>query len=193
MKYFITLLTACFIAFTACQSKKETSDEHQHHTPAADQVAVDTVKKSIPKEEHAMIGSAHITILYTAPNVRGRTIWGGLVPFDEVWVTGAHKATSFEINKSFSVGDKTIPAGKYALFTIPGKEKWTFIVNKNWQQHLADDYNQADDVVRVEVIPTVTEEIQERLKYSVVSKSDTEGTIDILWEKIRISVPIKIQ
>ena len=181
------------MAITSCQSKKESSDEHQHHAEPADQAAVDTVKKSIPRETHAMIGSAHITILYTAPNVRGRTIWGGLVPYDEVWVTGAHRATSFEINKEFSMGGKNIPAGKYAIFTIPGKEKWIFIINKNWDQHLADDYNMSEDVVRVEVIPSTEDEIQERLTYSVVSKSDSEGTINMAWEKIRISVPIKIE
>lgn len=192
MKYYITLLLACIIPFTSCQSRKEASDEHQHHEAATDQPAADTVKKSLPKEEHAMVGSAHITILYTAPIVRGRIIWGGLVPYDEVWVTGAHKATSFEINKSFSVGGKTIPAGKYALFTIPGRAKWTLILNKNWEQHLADDYSEADDVARVDIVPTITEENQERLKYTVVKKSNKEGSIDIAWEKIRITVPFTI-
>lgn len=189
---FIQFLFLTTVVFSACQSKKD-SDEHQHHETTTEQAAADTVKKSIPLETHAMIGEAHITIKYTAPNVRGRVIWGGLVPYNEVWVTGAHKATSFEINKGFSVGGKNIPAGKYALFTIPGETTWTFIVNKTWDQHLADKYSAADDLARIEVIPDKTSEVQERLNYSVETKSAKEGFIVIAWEKIRLRVPITIE
>ena len=192
MKYILFLIFAGILAFVGCQSKKETSVEHQHHTASADQPAVDTVKKSIPKEEHAMIGDAHITILYYAPAVRGRVIWGGLIPYDEVWVTGAHKATSFEINKDFSVGDKKVPAGKYAFFTIPGKTTWTFIVNKTWDQHLADNYSATDDLARIEVTPEMTTEVQERLSYNVVTKSDKEASVIIAWEKIKLTIPLMI-
>ncbi|MBC8923868.1 DUF2911 domain-containing protein, partial [Escherichia coli] len=77
---------------------------------------------------------------YHSPGVRKRIIWGGLVPYDEVWVTGAHDATTVEMPKAFVVNGKTIPAGKYAIFTIPGKNAWTVIINKQWQQHLATEY-----------------------------------------------------
>jgi hypothetical protein len=185
-----SILFVAILIGAACQSKKE---EHHHEAAATEQPAVDTLKKSIPKEEHAMIGDAHITIKYYAPGVRGRQIWGGLVPYDEVWVTGAHRATSFEINKDFSVDGKTIPAGKYALFTIPGKEAWTFIVNKKWDQHLADDYNQADDVLRLQVKPEVLATNQERLKYTVTSLSDTSAQLSISWEKVSITIPFTLQ
>jgi hypothetical protein len=189
---FVAIFFSC-LAFTACHSKKESGEHHDHSTAIAVQPAADTVKKSIPKEEHAMIGDAHITIQYHAPAVRGRQIWGGLVPYGEVWVTGAHRATSFEINKDFSLGGKIIPAGKYALFTIPGKEEWTFIVNKKWNQHLADDYTQQDDVLRVQLKPSIQETVQERLKYTINSSSDKEGTLTIAWEKISITIPFVIQ
>ncbi|HEY5824325.1 MAG TPA: DUF2911 domain-containing protein [Cyclobacteriaceae bacterium] len=152
----------------------------------------DTTKKSIPREEHAQIGEAHITILYTAPAVRNRIIWGGLIAYDQVWSTGAHKATSFEINHSFSIGGKRIPAGKYGIFTIPGKDKWTFILNKNWNQHLADDYDSKDDVTRITVAPKNLSKIQERLGYSIKELSETECVLEISWEKIKIGVPIQI-
>ena len=177
------------IAFS-CQKKKESADHANHATHGeAEKVAVDTVKKSIPKEEHAMLGDAHITIKYHAPAVRGRQIWGGLVPYNEVWVTGAHRATSFEINKDFQIDGKKISAGKYALFTIPREEKWTFIINKNWDQHLADDYNQADDVLRLEVTPEITDSIKERLNYSIRGDEKT-ATLTINWEKIKLIIPI---
>lgn len=165
------------------------SNTHQHQSSTK----VDTLnKKSIPQEEHAQIGDTHITILYTAPAVRGRMIWGGLVSYDEVWVTGAHKATSFESDRDFVIDKTKIPAGKYAMFTIPGKEKWIFILNKRWDQHLADDYNPAEDVVRLEVTPRALSTVQERLNYTITELSDTEAILSISWEKIKINIPLKL-
>jgi hypothetical protein len=156
-------------------------------------VKADTVKKkSIAQEEHAQIGATHITLLYSAPAVRGRIIWGGLVAYDQVWVTGAHRATSFEIDHEFSVDGKKIPAGKYAIFTIPGKDKWIFVLNKKWDQHLADEYDSAEDVLRVEVTPRTLPEVQERLSYSITELSETEAILSISWEKIKINIPLKL-
>ena len=182
------------IALGSCNSKQNTG-EHQHemNSESATATPFDTVKKSIPKEEHAQIGDAHIMVKYHAPAVRGRTIWGGLVPYGEVWVTGAHSATSLEIDNDFSIGDQQIPAGKYALFIIPGKDKWTIIVNKNWEQHLADDYHQKDDVVRLEITPELLENTQERLKYSITQVDNSNASLDISWEKIKASMPIQIK
>ena len=183
----VILLSAVWVS---CQSKKGTIEDHEHHATTT-QPEADTVKKSLPKETHALIGDAHITIKYTAPVVKGRVIWGGLVPYNEVWVTGAHRATSFEINKSFSINGQAVPAGKYAIFTIPGEETWTFILNKNWDQHLADDYNAAEDVLRYSVTPERLEENQERLLYAIKNISEAEAELQISWEKIRIKIPFK--
>lgn len=161
----------------------------QHdHTKAS--VATDTLKKSIPKEVHAQIGDSHMMIHYHAPAVRGRMIWGGLVPLDEVWVTGAHSATNWEFNKDIVINDKTIPAGKYAIFTIPGKDKWIVIINKNWNQHLADDYDMKDDVIRVAVIPQA-QNLQERLSYALTSNDNKKGQLTIAWEKIKVTLPFQ--
>jgi len=184
MRLFLFFVFALFI-FNACQPRKE----HDHSAAKQDVSGADTLKKSIPKEAHAMVGKAHITIRYTAPVVKGRVIWGGLVAYDQVWVTGAHRATTLEVSQDFIVGEQTIPAGKYAIFTIPGKEKWTVIINKHWDQHLADEYNAADDVARTEVTPEVTD-FQERLLYDIVSQSDKAAVLNISWEKLRLSVPI---
>src|SRR5687767_181346 len=87
----------------------------------------DTSKKSIKSMAICKIANNTITIAYHSPGVRKRIIWGGIVPFDEVWVTGDHDATTIEIAKSFIVGGKEIPAGKYAVFTIHGTKEWTVI------------------------------------------------------------------
>lgn len=167
------------------------SAQHEQHSQANN--PIDTLKKSIPKEVHAQIGGSHIIIKYHAPAVRGRTIWGGLVPYGEVWVTGAHSATIFEIDKNFVVGEKSIAAGKYSLFTIPGKDQWTIIINKNWEQHLADEYDQKDDVVRLMVAPEPQDLLQERLKYIIIPETDSKGVLSIRWEKIKVSMPFQIK
>ncbi|HEV8515422.1 MAG TPA: DUF2911 domain-containing protein [Cyclobacteriaceae bacterium] len=165
------------------------SAQHDHQKTAP----TDTTKKSIPKEVHTEIGDAHIMIFYTAPTVRGRVIWGGLVPFDEVWVTGAHKATTWEFSSSIEINKIVIPAGKYAIFTIPRKEKWTFILNKKWDQHLADEYNAKEDVLRLEVSHEILKDTQERLLYSLVEGENNQGVLSIRWEKLKISVPFQVR
>jgi hypothetical protein len=115
----------------ACAGKKQ-SGEHEHAIiESKEEVQQDTIKKSIPKEEHVQLHGAHAMIKYYAPAVRGRVIWGGLVPMGELWVTGAHSATSLEIDKRFVVNGTEIAAEKYALFTIPNTDNWTIIINKN--------------------------------------------------------------
>ncbi len=145
----------------------------------------DTLKGSLKAYLEGRIGESTVRINYYSPAVRGRLIWGGLVAFDNVWVTGAHKATNFEFDTPVIIGNQETPPGKYGFFTIPGKEKWTIILNKNWDQHLADEYDAKDDLVRYEVVPQSQETNQERLMYSVENNS-----IIIRWEKTKIEIPI---
>ncbi len=163
--------------------------QHEHGVAP---VATDTLKKSILKEVHTQIGDAHMTIHYHAPAVRGRMIWGGLVPYDEVWVTGAHSATNWEFSKDIVIGDKVIAAGKYAIFTIPGKDKWTIVINKNWNQHLSDDYDMKEDVARLIVQPEA-QNLQERLSYLLKSEDNKKGQLIIAWEKIRVTLPFQVK
>jgi hypothetical protein len=151
----------------------------------------DTLKKSIPKKAELKAQRAQFRVTYYAPSVRGRIIYGGLVPLNEVWVTGAHSATSFEFNVPVTIGGKQIEAGKYAFFTIPGKDTWTIIINKNFKQHLSDDYDIKEDVHRFTVTPTESA-LRERLDYRLDQVSDKEINFVFRWEKIKISFPIII-
>jgi hypothetical protein len=152
----------------------------------------DTSKRSIKSAAVGTIGHESVKINYHSPGVRGRIIWGGLVPYDEVWVTGAHDATTLEISRSFIVGGKEIPAGKYAIFTIPGKTEWTVIINSKWQQHLATEYNPKEDLVRIKVRPQ-KHALTERLQYFIEPGKGSTGKIAIAWEKIRIEFPVTIK
>ena len=151
----------------------------------------DTLKGSLNAKAVGSIGPLNVTINYHSPAVRGRVIWGGLVAFENVWVTGAHSATSIEFDHGVKIGETTIASGKYALFTIPGKKEWTIILNKNWKQHLADDYSQGDDVVRIKVKPE-TEVNQERLRFVIEAETNSTGEVVMYWEKLEISLPIEV-
>ena len=191
MKYLLSIFVGLALLIPACQSQKE-NKAHQHNGEAKAEVPADTTKKSIPKEEHAQIGGVHFMMKYHAPAVRGRTVWGGLVPYDEVWVTGAHSATSLEFDKDIKINNTTVPAGKYAFFTIPGKDRWTLIINKNWEQHLTDEYDAKDDIVRVEITPEELQETQERLKYSITDAADSGAAISMSWEKVNVKLNIQL-
>jgi hypothetical protein len=149
------------------------------------------MKSSPERTAKASVGKTHLHITYHAPGVKGRIIWGGLVPYNAVWVTGAHTATSIQINNAIEINDKKIEAGTYAVFTIPGEKEWTFILNKNYQQHLADDYKETEDVLRMAVKPIENKMIQ-RLTYTINKTSENSGSISMEWEKIKIEVPFKV-
>ena len=146
----------------------------------------DTSKKSIKSLAVGVVDGDSIIVSYHSPGVRKRVIWGGLVPYDEVWVTGAHDATTINFVNPVLINGQSIPAGKYAFFTIPGKKEWTLILNGRWQQHLATEYNAEEDVLRWKIKP-VKNKHTERLQYFIEDKGNGEGTISIAWEKLKIS------
>jgi Protein of unknown function (DUF2911) len=200
MNRFIPIL---LVALVACNSKKEatTSETKSDSTNTKPKPALviiqkqsepDTLKGSLEAKATGKVGEAEIKIHYHSPAVRGRIIWGGLVPYDKVWVTGAHSATSVEFSKDVIIGSTTVAAGKYALFTIPGKDEWTIIINKNWEQHLTDDYDEKLDVVRVKVKPEMEESNQERLRYEFEEKNG-KGEIVVYWEKLEVSLEFKVK
>ncbi|MDI1323343.1 MAG: DUF2911 domain-containing protein [Algoriphagus sp.] len=165
----------------------ESFAQHENHG-ANPQVQQDTVKGSIQKDVHQMVGENHFTLSYFSPAVRGRMIWGGLVGYDQVWVTGAHRATTVEFTQDIRIDGKVIPAGKYAFFTIPGKKKWILILNSRWDQHLTDEYNAAEDLIRLEVKPEKAKTFAERLTYEITEHSSSEGTLSMTWEKVKVSL-----
>jgi hypothetical protein len=154
-------------------------------------IAEDTMKGSPHRTAMNAVSGNHVHIEYNSPGVKGRTIWGGLVPYGKVWATGAHQATSVQFSKDVEVNGKKIPAGKYAFFTIPGQEKWIVILNKRYDQHLADDYSEGEDVLRMEVLPE-KHAMTQRLTYTVDKGTGNSGAIGMHWELLGIRVPFKV-
>jgi hypothetical protein len=133
-------------------------------------------------------GFTTVTVNYSSPGVKGRPVWGTLVPYGKVWRSGANEATSIELSTDVTVEGKPLPAGKYALFTIPGEGKWTVIFNKT-QQWGAFDYKEADDALRVEATPRSAAP-RERLAYLFEDTTDHGTTLVLAWEKVEVPVRI---
>ena len=142
--------------------------------PSPPAVAIDTIH------------GAAIRIAYSAPSVKGRTVWGDLVPYGKVWRTGANEATTFETDKEIKINGEKLPAGKYALFTIPGESEWTFIFNSEWDQWGAFKYDQSKDLLRVKAKPEKSSAFTEKMKFEIKDKM-----VALSWENLKAGFEIK--
>lgn len=137
-----------------------------------------------------VVGLTEIAVEYSSPAVKGRKVWGGLVPLGELWRTGANQATKVTFSKDVTIADKPVPAGTYALFTIPAKDSWTVIFNKNPNQGGTDQYKQDLDQLRLTVKPLPAPH-RERLTFGFTDTSEVATTLDLEWEKVRLPIAIK--
>ena len=131
------------------------------------------------------IGTSAVTVNYSSPAVKGRPIWGGLVPYGQVWRAGANEATTVEFSKDVMVEGKALPAGKYGFFMLPTEKQWTVIFNKVPNQWGAFKYDQKQDALRVMVTPRKTA-LTERLAYEVTPKG-----LVLRWENLEVPIAIK--
>ena len=137
------------------------------------------------------IGLTDITISYSRPNVKGRIIWGGLVPYNEVWRTGADEATTISFGENVSLNGHALSAGKYALFTIPSPDEWTIILNSVAKQWGAFNYDSTKDVLRFNVKPAENRFVESlTIYFSDVTTSS--AVVNIAWENLKVSFDIKI-
>lgn len=135
------------------------------------------------------VGDTKIEIIYNRPNVKGRSVWGGLVPYDEVWRTGANEATTFEVSNDVMINGQKLPKGKYSLHTIPTKGDWTIIFNKTWNQWGSFNYDAKEDALRVTAKP-MTGDNMETMSFDINNITETTADVVIAWEKVR--VPFKL-
>jgi hypothetical protein len=191
------LLIVAAFCWMACDENEPAHHHHSTNTRGdyADSVnkkliTQDTMKGSPERIAMDNIGKCHVHIEYSSPGVKGRIIWGGLVPYDQVWVTGAHAATTVNFSKDVRILGKPIKAGIYAFFTIPGKDRWTVILNSRYDQHLTDEYNAAEDVARWSIAVLHAKKPVERLTYLVLPEAETMGHIVMKWEHVVLLLPV---
>jgi hypothetical protein len=136
------------------------------------------------------VGLSDIEIVYSRPGVKNRTIFGGIVPYDQVWRTGANQATKINFSTAVKLNGTEIPAGKYALYTIPDKKEWTVIIHKDTAATIFN-YNPTNDLVRFKAVPVKLAEPVETFTIEVGDIRDDSATLNLVWEKTR--VPIRLE
>lgn len=162
MKNFNLLLALCFVVSVSC------------------------AQKSPRLEAKGTVNGAQITIDYGAPSVRGRTIWGGLEKYGEVWRAGANENTTVSFDKDVKVGGKSLAAGKYGFFIIPNESgDWVVIFSNKNDGWGAYSYSKADDALRLNITPQFDSNVQEQLMYGV----DNSGIV-FAWDKARLHIPV---
>jgi hypoxanthine phosphoribosyltransferase len=139
------------------------------------------------------VGLTDVTVEYSRPSMRGRKIFGELVPFGEVWRTGANAATILTFSTDVKIEGNAVPAGSYALYSIPGKTEWTMILTSNTKLWGAVGYSDADDVLRFRVKPGKTGQKYETMEINFVDITDTGSTIALKWETTRVKFRIETE
>jgi hypothetical protein len=138
------------------------------------------------------VGLTDIEIVYSRPGMKGRQVYGGLVPYDKVWRTGANQATKITFSAPVKLNDADIPAGTYALMTIPGEKEWTIIVNKTASQWGSYRYDEKADLVRFKATPVTLAEPVETFTIDLNDIRDDSATLNLIWEKTRVPVKLTI-
>ena len=177
MKYrqisLIALLTLCtFVGDTFGQNEK----------PAPSPTATFSQK----------VGLTDVSIIYSRPSKKGRTIIGDLVPYGKVWRTGANATTKFTFSDDVKIGGKDLPAGTYSLFTIPGENEWTIIFNKDIKGG-AGSYKESEDALRVKTKSIKIAETVETFQINIEDNKPNSAIIELLWESTLVQIPLSVK
>jgi tetratricopeptide (TPR) repeat protein len=173
------LFTCLFVAATLPLGSLRAAEEKKIEFPAPSQ-------HSLVKQR---VGLTDVEVDYSRPNKNNREIFGGLVPYGKLWRTGANAVTKIKFSRPVTLGRKEIPAGEYALFTIPTANEWTIILSKDANVQSAADYKQENDAARITATP---EPLPETIETFTIALNDVKGasaTLDFLWD--RTHVPVK--
>ena len=155
------------------------ADGQQLRTPAPS--PTQTVKQDF--------GISTLELIYSRPGMKGRKIFGDLVPYGKVWRTGANQATRLKFSDDVMIGGQPVKAGEYAVFTIPNEKEWDIIINKgsaNW----GTDYKQQDDIVRVKARPVKLDNPVETFTMQFDNVKPSSADLTIMWDKTAVAVPI---
>jgi Protein of unknown function (DUF2911) len=159
-------------------------------TPAEAQLELPAASPSAKVAQR--VGVTDISIDYSSPGVKGRKVWGDLVPFDKVWRTGANAATKITFSRDVTFGGKPVPAGTYSIVSMPSQKGWKVMLNKElglWATPAP--YEASNDVASVDATTTEIPS-RERLAFLFSNTTDDSTSLDLEWEKLRVSVPIKV-
>lgn len=159
--------------------------------PSPSQEGQDKSKQpSPPGTAEITLRGKKVTIEYSRPSMRGRKIMGGLVPYGEVWRTGANAATTLTTETDLNIGGANVPTGKYTLYTLPSEGAWKLIINKETGQW-GTVYHEAQDLARVDMEKSQSSQPVEQFTISFEQKGGDSASLVLEWENTRVSVPVK--
>jgi len=147
---------------------------------------------SPPAKASVELNGKQVTIDYNAPSMRGRKIFGGLLPYDHWWRTGANPATTLKTAVDLKIGTATVPAGTYTLYTIPSETTWKLIINKQTGQW-GTVYNESQDLARVDMQKNPMTQPQEKMSISFENTQGNHTQLHIRWENTDVWVPVAAQ
>lgn len=174
-----TLLTGVALAFAATLAAQSAP-------------AVKFPQASPPASLKQQVGVTDIEITYSRPSMKGRTIFGGLVPYGEIWRTGANSAPKITFNTAVKFEGTEVPAGTYELFTIPGQNEWTVIIHQDKSQWGTYAYDAKNDVARVTVKPEANPRTVETFAIGFNDLTATSATLNLAWENVRVPVKLTV-
>lgn len=151
---------------------------------------VDVPALSTKAKVEQRVGITDFSVDYSSPAVRGRKIFGGLVPYDKIWRTGANASTKLTSSRDFTFGGKAVPKGTYSVFSIPGASSWTIVLNKK-ADATTDEYDTKEDAARATVSATSIP-ARERMTFIFSETTDDSTRLDLEWDTVRVSVPIQL-
>lgn len=151
------------------------------------------IPRSSPEKSVAQkVGYTHVNLNWSSPAVRGRQIWGDIVPHNDLWRVGANAATTVEFSTDVTIDNKKVSKGKYAMFLIPNQyAKWTLVLNSDHEQWGGYNYDKSKDVLRCEILPKKRTFIAEDLTLSISQHSFIHGAITVSWEFLDIEIPFE--
>jgi hypothetical protein len=136
------------------------------------------------------VGITKITIDYSSPGVKGRKIWGDLVPYGKIWRTGANEVTSITFSNPVKINGNELPAGNYGIHTIPGENEWEIIFSKDTKVDDPMNYDEKKDALRIKVKPE-SSPFTERMAFTITDMTDNSANVNLIWEKLKL--PFKIE
>lgn len=171
---YITGLLILFVGLTVNAQTKPAVDKSKRPSPPA-------------KTSETLANGTMVSIDYSQPSLKGRIIGQNIANNGKLWRAGANEATVFEIDKDVKINGKTLAAGKYSLFAIPGEKEWTIIFNKTWEQWGEYNYKEADDALRIVAKHNQAKEATEKLTYKI----EKSGEVDLLWGTTKVGFKVK--
>ncbi|MBK7108499.1 MAG: DUF2911 domain-containing protein [Bacteroidetes bacterium] len=182
MRIFNIILLVTVLGITSCGDAQKSGDKKNTETGETKENRVSPAETAT-----ATIGNNVVTINYGSPRVKDRTIWGELVPYNEVWRAGANEATTISFTQDVMINGQLLKKDTYAFFAIPTATDWTIIFNLDEKQWGAFKYNETDDALRFTVTPVMTDAFAENLTFNVSPNAVGDGgIIHLSWEKLTL-------